>query len=96
MSTDHDTIRALGQLTGEVRGIADLIRETNASTNRRLDDLKASVDDRFADHGKRIARLEDNERATAMRTAAIGAMSGLAGTAIGQAIASIFRIKLGG
>lgn len=96
MSSDHETLRALGEVKGELRGIADLIRETNASTNRRLDDLKGSVDDRFKDHGQRIARLETNERNTAIRTAAIGAISGLTGTVVGQALANFFRIKGGG
>lgn len=97
MSTpDPATIQALGQVQGQLNGIADLIRETSASTNRRIDDLKESVDARFDNHGKRISRLEDNERGTAIKAAAIGATAGAASGLVGQVLSALFKFKTGG
>ena len=96
MTTDPETLRALGEVKGKLDGLADLIKDNSRSTNQRLDDLKKSVDDRFADHGQRISRLENNERSTAIQTASIGVLSGLAGTALGQAFAKVLGKALGG
>ena len=92
---DPETLRALGQVQGQLNGIADLIRETSAATNRRIDDLKETMDDRFQDHGERISRLENNERATAIKAAAIGATAGAASGVVGQVLGAIFRFKTG-
>jgi len=97
MSTPEiDTLHALGQVQGQLKGIADLIRETSASTNRRIDDLRASVDTRFEGHGKRITRLEDNERSTAIKAAAIGAASGATAGFISKFISALVALKSGG
>lgn len=93
---DPETLRALGQVQGQLNGIADLIRETSASTNRRIDDLKETMDDRFQDHGERIARLENNERGTAIKAAGIGAAAGAASGIVGQLLGALVKIKLGG
>lgn len=93
---DSETIRALGQVQGQLNGIADLIRETSAATNRRIDDLKETMDDRFQDHGERISRLENNERATAIKAAAIGATAGAASGVVGQVLGALFKFKTGG
>lgn len=93
---DPETLRALGQVQGQLNGIADLIRETSAATNRRIDDLKETMDDRFQDHGERISRLENNERATAIKAAAIGATAGAASGVFGQVIGALFKFKTGG
>ncbi|WP_375184017.1 hypothetical protein [Aquabacterium sp.] len=97
MSTpDHETLRALGQVQGQLNGIADLIKETSAATNRRIDDLKATMDDRFQDHGERISRLESNERATAIKAAGIGAAAGAASGVVGQLLGALVKFKIGG
>jgi len=93
---DPETLRALGQVQGQLNGIADLIRETSASTNRRIDDLKETMDDRFQDHGDRISRLENNERTTAIKAAGIGAAAGAASGIVGQLLGALVKIKLGG
>lgn len=93
---DPDTLRALGQVQGQLTGIENLIREGNASTNRRIDDLKEAVDDRLQDHGDRIARLEHNERATAIKAAAIGAAAGATSGVFGHLVGAIFKFKIGG
>lgn len=106
-ATDPETLRALGQVQGQLNGIADLIRETSAATNRRIDDLKDSVDARFDDHGKRItqietvhgkriSRLEDNERNTAIKAAAIGAGAGAVSGVVSQVLSAIVKFKTGG
>lgn len=97
MSTpDPATLQALGQVQGQLNGIADLIRETSAATNRRIDDLKESVDARFDDHGKRISRLEGNERTTAIKAAGIGAAAGAASGIVGQLLGALVKFKIGG
>jgi len=104
---DPETLRALGQVQGQLHGIAELIRETAASTNRRIDDLKESVDARFDDHSKRItqienvhgariSRLEDNERSTAIKAAGIGAAAGAASGIVGHLVGAIIKLKIGG
>lgn len=93
---DRETLRALGQVQGQLTGIENLIRDTAASTNRRIDDLKDSVDTRFEDHSNRIARLENNERATAIKAAGIGAAAGAASGVVGQVLGALFKFKTGG
>jgi hypothetical protein len=93
---DPETMRALGEVKGQLTGIAELIRESNASVNRRLDDLKHSVDARFNDHGQRITKLEENERSTAIKAAAIGATAGAASGIVGQILGAIVKFKIGG
>lgn len=93
---DPETLRALGQVQGQLTGIENLIRESSAGTNRRIDDLKAVMDDRFQDHGERISRLENNERATAIKAAAIGATAGAASGVVGQVLSALFKFKTGG
>lgn len=103
---DPDTLRALGQVQGQLTGIENLIRESSAGTNRRIDDLKDSVDARFDDHdkrigqiekihGERITRLEDNERGTAIKAAAIGASAGAVSGIVSQILGVIVKIKTG-
>lgn len=93
---DPETLRALGQVQGQLTGIENLIRESSAATNRRIDDLKEAMDDRFQDHGERIARLENNERATAIKAAAIGATAGAASGVVSQVLSALFKFKTGG
>jgi hypothetical protein len=95
-SPDPDTLRALGHVQGQLNGIADLIRETSASTNRRIDDLKETMDDRFQDHGDRITRLENNERGTAIKAAGIGAAAGAVSGIVGQLLGALVKFKIGG
>lgn len=98
MSTEPnpETMRALGEVKGQLNGIAELLRESAKATNRRLDDLKESVDGRFKDHAERIHRLENNERDTAIKTGAIGVVTGLTGALVGNFLSSLFKIKGGG
>ena len=93
---DFETMRALGEVKGQLHGIAELIKESNASVNRRLDDLKDSVDTRFNDHAHRISKLEANERSTAIKAAAIGATAGAVSCVVGQLLGAIAKFKIGG
>lgn len=95
-SPDPHTMAVLGEVKGQLSGIAVLIKETNDSTNRRLDDLKKSVDDRLKTHEERIGRLESNERGTAIKAAALGATSGAAAGLVGQFLGMLVKIKIGG
>jgi type II secretory pathway component PulM len=95
-ATDPETLKALGQVQGQLEGIANLIKESSAATNRRIDDLSASMNRSLTDHGKRITRLEDNERSTAIKSAAIGAAAGATAGIIGQFFGALAKIKTGG
>jgi hypothetical protein len=75
--------QALGAVLAELKGIHNLIAAGQTATNQRIDDLKDHLDDRFTTVDKRIDSmssrintLEGNERATALRTAGMGAFSG--------------------
>lgn len=57
----------LGQISGELRGISRLIKDSNESTNRRIDDLARKVDvqtaainTRIEDHKKEIDERFDS------------------------------------
>lgn len=40
----------LGNIQGELRGIRELVHSSSESTNRRIDDLKDSMNKRIEDH----------------------------------------------
>lgn len=67
MSMDAQMLKALGELSGELRGISQQIQMSQQSTNQRIDDLKESVKEqtqalnqRIDDHQKDVDnRLDD-------------------------------------
>lgn len=93
--SDHIDTRALLELAaikGQLDMMLRLLQEQHSATHRRIDDLgaamnqridtmSAGIDSRFDTLDERVAKLEANERATAIKTAAAAALSGLLGAA---------------
>lgn len=73
---DLDNVRALTAVATELKGMRDLLTQHMASSDRRMDDIKAAIDGQIEGHETRIHRLENNERNTAIRSAAMGAAGG--------------------
>lgn len=66
----------LAEVKGQLALITQLIQTNHDATHQRINDLRHSVDGRFDGVDSRLTRLEVNERGTAIRTAAVGAVSG--------------------
>jgi hypothetical protein len=60
----------------ELHGLQTVLKLHMDTSNRRMDDLKDSIDTQLKNHGDRIATLEKNERDTAIRAATAGAAGG--------------------
>jgi hypothetical protein len=87
---DIDNARALAAVATELKGLGDLLKLHMTSSEQRMDDIKASIETQIKGHGERIDRLETNERATAIRSAAMGA----AGGGVTAILAEIVRAAL--
>lgn len=87
---DIDNARALAAVASELKGMSELLKQHMASSDQRMDDIKSSIDTQLHSQGERITRLENNERATAIRSAAVGAVGG----GITAALAEVVRIAL--
>lgn len=87
---DIDNARALAAVATELKGMRELLTQHMSSSDQRLDDIKASIETQIKGHGERIERLETNERATAIRSAAMGA----AGGGVTAILAEIVRAAL--
>ncbi len=81
---------AMGEVKGILEGIKDLIEQGNKATNQRIDDLRLSLAGRLDTHETRISKLEDKERATAIRTAATGATASLVVAAVVEGLKAAF------
>lgn len=71
----------MGQVKGMLQGLTTQIQSNHEATKTRIEDLKQTVDTRFTAVEKRLSSVEANERATALRTAGAGALSGAIVTA---------------
>lgn len=87
---DIDNARALAAVASELKGMSELLKQHMTSSDQRMDDIKASIDTQLNNQESRITRLENNERATAIRSAAVGAVGG----GITAALAEVVRIVL--
>lgn len=59
-------------MLGEIRGDLKYLVEERRSTNRRLDDVEASVNEQIASQDKRIGKLEAFKIRVGVFTAALG------------------------
>lgn len=71
----------LGQVKGQLTLIIQLMQQHHDSTHQRINDMSKAMDTRFIGVEQRVSTLERNERGTAVRTAAVGALSGAIVTA---------------
>ena len=86
------TLQQLAEVKGQLTNITLLIQNSQTSTHQRIDDLRTSMETRFDGVEERLSRVEENERATAMRAAGSGAITG----AIVAAGIEFLAHKLGG
>lgn len=87
-STDGLGAAALVQLAevkGQLQTITAMIQHNHEATHQRIDDLRHTVETRFKGVDERIGALERNERDTALRTAGVGAFTGVIGGVLVQA-----------
>jgi Flp pilus assembly CpaE family ATPase len=87
---DLDNVRALTAVATELKGMRELLAQHMESSDRRMGDIKDAIDGQLEGHENRISRLENNERATAIRSAAMGA----AGGGITAILAEVVRAAL--
>lgn len=66
----------LAEVRGQLTMIAQLIQNNHGATHQRIDDLRKTVETRFAGVEDRLETIEQNERGTAIRAAGSGAFSG--------------------
>lgn len=88
---DIDNARALAAVASELKGMSELLKQHMASSDQRMDDIKASIDTQLSIHGERITRLENNERATAIRSAAVGAVGGGVTAALAEVVRALLH-----
>ncbi len=69
-------------MLGEMRGDLKYLVEERRSTNRRLDDVEANVNDSIEKHNARIGKLEAFKIRVGVFTAALGVIVPTAITAI--------------
>lgn len=97
---DPQTIRELAQVRAELGMLMRMVQESSAhqakliqqgidSTNARINDLRLAMDAQHRSLGERVGVLERNERDTAVKASALGALAGIV-TAITVAAATAF------
>lgn len=69
------TLAELAEVKGQLSVMTQLLVSHHASTNQRIDDMRASVETRIDGVEERLGTLEQNERGTAIKTAGISAVS---------------------
>lgn len=69
------TLAELAAVKGQLSVMTQLLVSHHAATNQRIDDMRASVENRFDGVEERLGTLEQNERGTAIKTAGISAVS---------------------
>lgn len=81
----------LAEVKGQLSNITQIIQSNQAATNQRIDDLRHALEGRLGAHESRLSRLETNERATAMKSSDMGAISGMATSMMVEAIKAALR-----
>ena len=89
-SINTAVLQQLGEVKGQLSGIAQLIQSNHAATQTRIEDLDKSITKRMDGLEKRVGVLEKNERGTAILAGSLGALSGTIVTAALAAIKSGF------
>lgn len=75
----------MAEVKGQLTTITAMIQANHEATHQRIDDLRHTVESRFQGVDERIGALESNERDTALRTAGVGAVTGVLGGVLVQA-----------
>jgi len=93
MSTsEENTQRTLGEILGELRGMRSEMRSNHEATNRRIDDLKASVDTQISGLTDRVEVLEAGHTKLLSKTAGLGGVAG----GLVSGVIELIKWKVGG
>ncbi len=94
MSNDSNNavLTQLAEVQGQLTVMTQLLMHQKESINQRLDDMREAMDTRFDGVEKRLQRVEDNERKTALMAAGTGAVAG----ALVSVGTMLLRLKNGG
>jgi hypothetical protein len=84
--TNTQVLVELGQVKGQLTLLLQMMQNNHDSTNKRIDDMRHAVEGRLEGVEGRVGVLEKNERGTAIRSSASGA---LAGAIVAAGIAAI-------
>lgn len=77
-------LQQLAEVKGQLANITLLIQISQSSTHQRIDDLRQAMEGRFEGIEQRLASVEANERSTAVKASAVGAVSSAVVTAVVQ------------
>jgi hypothetical protein len=89
---ESQVLQTLGLVMGELKGLRGQLADGTAATNRRIDDLKDSIDKRLDVQETRIETLETGQKLLLTKTASYG---GLAGGLV-SGIIELIKWKSGG
>lgn len=76
MDLNAQALTEIAAVKGQLTGIATMIQANHEASNKRLDDFRHSVEGRIGGIEERLGKLEENERGTAIRSSATGALAG--------------------
>lgn len=66
----------LAAVKGQLTAMTQMLMLNHQATDKRIDDLRHAVENRFSGVEGRVHTLESNERSTAIKTAGLGAFAG--------------------
>ncbi|MFT4191649.1 MAG: hypothetical protein QM617_09035 [Comamonas sp.] len=76
MTDDKAVLVQLAKLEGQLTSVMQLMQQNHDSTHQRINDMRHAIEGRMTGVEARVGTLEKNERATALRGASGGALSG--------------------
>jgi len=91
-ANEAGTQRVLGEILGELRGIRSQMESNQEATNRRIDDLKASVDTRINGLTDRVEVVEAGQAKLLTKTASLGGVAG----GLVSGVIELIKWKVGG
>lgn len=91
-SHERQSLLMLGEISGQLKGLREMMEREAVAQNRRIDDLVASYKSARDLTEARLSRLETNERQMLMRNTGYGAAAG----AVMAAVVELIRALKGG
>ena len=73
--TNAKLLQEIAEVRGDLKTITALLQHQAQSSERRHNDLKEHLGERLDGHERRISKLEDNERSTAIKAAGLGVVT---------------------
>lgn len=76
MTDEHQVLILLARMEGQIAAQTQLAQQYHDNTSVRINDLRHAIEGRIDGVEKRVGTLEGNERSTAIKAHASGALSG--------------------